>query len=152
MDAVTYPNKGVIDVIDENVVPAREPFDAEPLATKFNVNWTPLLVVLDSDGKENHRSTGFLPPDEFIPMILLARGKVHLAQGEWDLAVTLLEKVVEEYGQSHAAPQALYYKGVTRYKSTHKPDPLKEAYKELQKAYPSSIWTKKALPYRLIET
>lgn len=152
MDAVTYPDKRVIDVIDENVVPVREPFDAEPLATKFNVKWTPLLVVLDADGKENHRSTGFLPPEELIPMILLARGKVHFAEGEWDLAITLLEDVVDEYGQSHAAPEAVYYRGVSRYKSTHKPEPLKEAYEKLHKAYPSSIWAKKALPYRLIET
>jgi len=152
MDAVAYPDKAVIDVIDENVVPVRAPFDAEPLATRFNVKWTPLLVILDADGKENHRSTGFLPPEELIPMILLARGKVHFTQGEWNPAITMLEKVVHEYGHSHAAPEAVYYRGVTRYKSTHKPEPLKEAYEKLQSAYPSSIWAKRALPYRLLET
>ena len=152
MDAVTYPDKGVIDLIDENVVPVRELFDAEPLATKFNVKWTPLLVILDVDGKEHYRSTGFLPPEELMPLILLARGKSHFDRGEFEQAMRLLDKVLDEYGQSYWAPEAVYYRAVSRYKSTHNPEPLKKGYEELQADYPSSMWTKKAAPYRLLET
>ena len=36
------------------------------------------------------------------------------------------------------------------HKSTHKADPLKDAYKRLLAEYPSSEWTKRAKPYNLL--
>jgi outer membrane protein assembly factor BamD (BamD/ComL family) len=55
-----------------------------------------------------------------------------------------------EYPKSDSAPEAVYLRGVCGYKSTHAPKPLKEAYERLQAQYPSSEWTKRAYPYRLL--
>jgi tetratricopeptide (TPR) repeat protein len=150
MDAVTYPNEKVGEFIERNFIPLRVAFDAQPLATDFKVKWTPTLITLDASGQEHHRTVGFLSPEELIPSLLLGMAKVHFDQNQFEPALSNLEKVLADYPKSDSAPEALYLRGVSRYKSTHSPKPLKEAYEELQKAYPSSEWTKRAAPYRLL--
>ncbi len=61
------------------------------------------------------------------------------------------EAVLSEVPQSDAAPEAVFQRGVSLYKSTGDPKPLKEAYMKLQDKYPESQWTKRSYPYRLIQ-
>ena len=150
MDAVTYPNLDVIQFIQGHVVPVRLPFDAKPEADNFNVKWTPTLIILDHDGGEHHRTTGFLAPEELLPMILLGIGKTHFEREAFTEAITSLDTLLKDYPKSDSAPEAIYYGAVSRYKSTHKAQPLKEGYEKLQAEYPSSEWTKRAAPYRLL--
>ncbi len=150
MDAVTYPDSKVVSFISENLIPLQVQFDAQPLASDFNIKWTPTLVTLDADGKEHHRSVGFLAPDELIPSLLLGMGKSCFENERFDEALSYLEKILTDYPASDSAPEAHYLRGVCRYKSTHDPKPLKEAYEKLSKEYPSSEWTKRAYPYRLL--
>lgn len=150
MDAVTYPNLQVVKFIQDLVVPVRLSFDAKPESVDFNVKWTPTLVVLDSDGTEHHRTTGFLAPEELMPMILLGMGKTHFDREEFDEAIASLDRLLKDYSQSDACPEAIYYRGVSSYKRTHDAGPLKQAYEKLHSEYPSSEWAKRAAPYRLL--
>jgi tetratricopeptide (TPR) repeat protein len=150
MDAVTYPDKKVTEFINENLIPLRVAFDAKPLSTDFNVAWTPTLITLDADRKEHHRTVGFLAPEEVIPALLLGLGKSCFDREQFDQALKYLEKVVSAYPKSDSAAEAMYLRGVARYKMTHEAKPLKEAYMELKDKYPSSQWTKRAYPYRLL--
>ena len=100
--------------------------------------------------KEHHRTVGFLAPEELIPSLLLGLGKSRFDDGRFDEALEYLEKVLREYPKSHSAPEAMYLRGVTRYKKTEDAKPLKEAYEQLKDKYPSSEWTKRAYPYRLL--
>jgi TolA-binding protein len=150
MDAVTYPDAGVISFINKNMVPLRVQYDAQPLATDFNVKWTPTIVTLDSEGAEHHRTVGFLAPAELIPSLLLGIAKVHFDTDRFDDALVNLEKLLSDYPKSDSAPEAIYLRGVCLYKSTHDPKPLKEAYETLLRDYPASEWTKRAYPYRLL--
>ena len=150
MDAVTYPNPAVVEFIQKNLIPLQVSFDAMPLATVFNIQWTPTLITLDSQGKEHHRTVGFLSPQELIPSLMLGMAKCHFDSQRFQEALAILEKLLAEFPQSDSAPEAIYLHGVSRYKSTHDPKPLKEAYERLQKDYPASEWTKRASPYRLL--
>jgi len=150
MGAVTYPNEKVIEFIEKYLVPIQVLFDSQPLATKFNIQWTPTVITLDEEGKEHHRTIGFLSPEEFIPSLMLSVAKSHFDRGKFDKAITMLEGILKDYPKSDAAPEAVYVRGVSLYKSTHKADPLKEAYKKLQAEYPSSEWAKRAQPYSLL--
>ena len=40
-----------------------------------------VLSQKDDEGREYHRTVGFLPPEEFIPELMLANGKVYLQNG-----------------------------------------------------------------------
>ena len=150
MDAVTYPNAAVIEYIEQNHVPLKVPHDQQPLAGDFNVKWTPTLVVLDQEGKEHHRTVGFLSPEEFIPSLLLGIGITHFDHDTFDKALACFDRVLSEYATSDAAPEAVYQRGVTLYKSSGSSQALKGAYERLAAQYPASEWTKKAYPYRLI--
>ncbi len=150
MDAVTYPTESVVQFITENLIPVRIPSDSEPLATKFMIKWTPTLIVLDWNGKEHSRTVGFMTPEELIPSLLLGIAKTYYDLDMFDETLANLERVIQGYPQSGAAPEAIFYRGACGYKSTHDPKPLKQAYEKLQAEYPQSEWTKRALPYRLL--
>jgi tetratricopeptide (TPR) repeat protein len=150
MDAVTYPDAKVIGFIGENMIPLRVQFDAQPLSADFKVKWTPTLVTLDSHGTEHHRTVGFLSPEELIPSLLLGIAKTYFEADRFDEALQNFEKLLAEYPKSDSAPEAIYLQGVCRYKSTHDAKPLKEAYEKLSAEYPSSEWTRRAYPYRLL--
>jgi len=65
MDAVTYPDKKVIQFIRDSFIPLQIPHNAKPESTDFNIKWTPTLITLGPDNREHHRTVGFLDPDDF---------------------------------------------------------------------------------------
>jgi TolA-binding protein len=150
MDAVTYPNTEVINFLEKNMIAVRIPSENEKLMKQFNVKWTPTLITLDSNGKEHHRTVGFLPPEELIPSLLLGMAKSYFETERFSEALKHLGLLLDVYPKSDAAPEATYLQGVCRYKDTHNPQPLKEAYEHLSSGYPASEWTKRASPYRLL--
>lgn len=150
MDTVSYPNKNVTEFINNSVIPLRTRYDAQPLATDFNLKWTPTQIILDMEGKEHHRTVGFLSPEELIPSLLLGIAKVHFDLNIFKEALSNLEKILSGFPKSSSAPEAMYLKGVCLYKDTNNPKGLKEAYEQLQATYPESEWTKRAYPYRLL--
>jgi len=150
MDAVTYPDEKVAEFVETELIPLRVPFDHKPLAADFNIKWTPTLITLDTDGKEHHRTVGFLGPDELIPSLMLGIGKSHFENDRFTEAIAAFDRILKDYPKSKAAPEAIYLRGVARYKSTHEAKPLREAYDKLAAEYASNEWTQRAYPYRLI--
>lgn len=150
MDAVTYPDTQVISFINRNVIPLRVPYNHPTLAEQFQVKWTPTLVIVDSEGKEHHRTVGFLAPEGLIPSLMLGKAKQDFDLDDYEGAMATLESLFRNYPRSDAAPEALYLYGVTRYKSSHDPKPLKETYEKLNAQYPESEWTRRATPYGLL--
>ncbi len=150
MDAVTYPDPAVIDFISNALVALRVPSDAKPLSDDFNVKWTPTLITLSPDGKEHHRTVGYLEPKELIARLLLGEGKYFFDTDKFPEALNALEKILADYKNTDAVPEAIYLRGVSQYKNTSDPQPLKAAYELLKKDFPDGEWTKRAYPYRLI--
>lgn len=150
MDAVTYPDNAVAEFTGSSVIPLRIPSDSEPLASQFEIKWTPTLVVLDGTGKEHWRSVGFIPPEEFASTILLGVAKTHYDFDQFDGCLKALDTIIGQYPKSSSAPEAVFWKGVVGYKSTHDPKPLRHAYDRLAAEYAASKWTQHALPYRLL--
>jgi hypothetical protein len=151
MDAVTYPDKRVSDFINRNYVPLKVPFDAKPLSRDFNIKWTPTLITLDADRQEHHRSVGYLDPETFIASGLLGIGKYHFDHDRYQDGLIFFEKVISEHADSDYTPEAIYLRGVSRYKYTKSRMHLKETYEILNRRYPENEWTKKTYPYRIIE-
>ena len=99
MDAVSYPDTKVTEFINGNIVPLRVHFDNQPLSSTFNVQWTPTLVTLDRNGKEHHRTVGFLSPEELIPSLILGIGKTHFDLKEFKQSVESFDKIISSYSQ-----------------------------------------------------
>lgn len=149
MDAVTYPDASVASFVIDRLIPLRIPSD-DRLAGQFKVKWTPTLVALDENGEEHHRSVGFLKPEEFVAEFLLAIGKVDFETGAFEQAIRNFEDIISNHESSKAAPEAVYLRGVSLYKSTGQASHLKDAYEQLTSRHPDSEWADRAAPYRLL--
>ena len=150
MGAVTYPNEGVAKFVDLNFVPVQVQSTHKELAEKYNVSWTPTILVLDADGKEHYRSVGFLQPDVFIATFELGKARYYLDREQFAEARALLEELIERCPVPEVVPEAIFFHGVASYKHTHDPKPLKKAYETLTAKYPQSDWAKRAEPYKLL--
>ena len=149
MGAVTYPDEKVAEFVAGRMVPIQVLFDS-PLAADFKVKWTPHIIVLDYYGKEHHRTVGFFPPEEFIPSLLLGMGKIDFDTNQFNEAISHFDTILTDFPKSSAAPEAIFLRGVSGYKSSHNAAPLKEAYEKLKAEYPASEWVKRAQPYSLL--
>jgi tetratricopeptide (TPR) repeat protein len=150
MGAVTYPDEKVVKFVDYNFVPVQIETSNTALVNEFKVNWTPAIFVLDAEGNEVHQIVGFLPPEEFIPTFMVAKGKWYFNAEQYAEAQGMFAEVLREYPDSAAAAEAVFFMGVCRFKASHDPKPLKQAYETLTAKYPGSEWAKRAAPYRLL--
>jgi hypothetical protein len=114
------------------------------------VSWTPTIAVLDAEGREHYRFTGFLSPEELCARIILNGAKAELTINNHELTVKCLDEVIENYKGTFAVPEAIFYRGVVNYISTDEPKFLREGLDRLRKEFPDSEWTLKAKPYELI--
>jgi len=153
MDAVTYPNQGVIREVMKRTVPLRVHHKTEPLATDFNIRWTPTLIILDADRREHHRTVGYLPPEEFISWVLLGTAKSHFDGEELGPARELLDELLAKYPDTGSAPEGIYLRGVSRYQLTEDHSDLsamREAFGQLSAKFPGNEWTKRATVYQSV--
>ncbi|MGB3212512.1 MAG: tetratricopeptide repeat protein [Desulforhopalus sp.] len=150
MDTVTYPTKEVVTFVNNYLIPLRIEVNDDTSIEEYHHFWTPTLAILDTNGNEIQRTIGFLGVDEFTAIMLLGIAKVRLDAGEYDTALIPLKSLLETFSESHAVPEAIYFRGVTMYKQTNNPNKLKEAYEKLLSDYPDSRWTRRAYPYRLL--
>ncbi len=151
MDAVTYPTKEVVDFVNEYLVPLRIEVSKKSYYERYNVIWTPTLLMLDYQGYEIQRKVGFLDVVEFMSFMHLGIAKVHLNIKEFDAANVHLKRLFDHFPDSNAVPEAIFFSGVNHYKQNNDPMQLKGAYEKLSKDYPKSSWAKRAMPYRFIQ-
>jgi hypothetical protein len=114
------------------------------LSGQFGVQWTPTILIVDPDGEERHRIEGFLPADDFLSQIELGLGHAAFKRADYGKAETSFRDVARTYPKTDAAPEALYWAGVAKYRSSNDPSALKETAGLVSREYPESTWAKKA--------
>ena len=144
-----WPDPRVERAVTRNFLPVRVHVrdDAElyqKYSAKYGAEWTPTTLMLDANGTEKHRIEGFLPLEEFIPQLELGAAHIALSGGKHDDAAGQYSHIVEKHGDSDAAPEAQYWAGVARYKSTGDGAALGETAAAFKTRYADSSWAKKA--------
>ncbi len=107
MDAVTYPDAKVGDIISRVTIPVKVNVSTErDLTARYEIQYTPTFVFLDDTRKETYRAVGFRSPEEFIPVVLIGAAQAYLADGNRSACRTALDIVVSEYPESDVINEA----------------------------------------------
>ena len=144
-----YPDPRVIEFVQEHFSPVRAHVrenadEYKRLAARFNAQWTPTTLIVDAEGKERHRIEGFLPADDFLAQLSLGLAHSAFARGRFAEAEPLFRDVVDKYPNTDAAPEALYWVGVSRYKANGDAAALGDTARAFSTRYTDTSWAKKA--------
>ncbi|MBV9647916.1 MAG: hypothetical protein JO043_10670 [Candidatus Eremiobacteraeota bacterium] len=143
---MTYPQTAVRDAIEKYCVPVQidnSTEAAEPVTTRYRHIWTPDLRILEDDGNELYRWNGYLPPFEFAPKLIAGVAQARLRLREFDAAIEAYTDVLTRFPTSFVAPEAQYFLACSQYRKSHESSDLLRGWHELEKTYPTSVWTVK---------
>jgi hypothetical protein len=140
-----YPDERVAEFIRENFIPVKIHVKENPAGfERFGAQWTPTIIVADPRGTERYRFEGYLPADEFIAHLELGLAKIAFTNNDFGKAEHLNRDIVQRFPNSGAAPEALYWAGVSKYKGSHDAAALKDTAQAFRSQYSDSQWAKKA--------
>jgi hypothetical protein len=144
-----YSDPRVVEFVQQHFTPVRVHVrenrdEFQRLGGRFNAQWTPTILIVDGDGAERHRIEGFLPVDDFLAQLTLGLAKSAFARGSFEDAERLYRSVVDKYPKTDAAPEALYWAGVSRYKGANDASALGETARAFSTRYTDTSWAKKA--------
>jgi TolA-binding protein len=144
-----YPDPRVVEFVRQNFMPVRvhvreNADEFKRLGARFNAQWTPTALIVDSEGHERHRTEGFLPAVDFLAQLTLGLAKSAFARGSFAEAEQLYRGIVDKYPNTDAGPEALYWAGVSKYKATGDGSALGETARAFSSRYTDTSWAKKA--------
>lgn len=144
-----YPDERLARFVSDGFLPVRvhvkdDADEYRRLGSRFGAEWTPTILVVDPEGEERHRVEGFLPVDELLGQLQLGLARVELSAGSFHDAEELFQDLVRTHPDTEAAPEALYWAGVARYKATNDGSALEETARAFQERYQDTPWAKKA--------
>ena len=105
------------------------------------------MLLLDNDAKERVRLEGYLPNADFIAALENGLGRIAFVHKKFADAERWYNDVLTQFGESHSAPGAMYWRAVAHYKATDDHTVLGKVAEELRGKYPSSVWASKAIPW-----
>jgi len=130
--------------VTEHFVPVKIHVKEQPQDMKrFGIHWTPTLLVCESDSTERRRIEGFLPAPDLLAQLQLGLAAAAFAGGRYEEAQRAFEAVVNNFPETGAAAEAVYWAGVSNYKITHNREILQRTGARLRDHYPGSDWAKK---------
>lgn len=115
---------------------------------RFDALWTPTVLLMDPNGVERHRIEGYLPVEEFRAQLELGLARIAFMSKDWVEAERRYAAVVDRYPNTKTAPEALYWKGVSRYKLTNDHLVLGELPDQFEQKYPDTLQALKTAAWR----
>lgn len=115
---------------------------------RFEAVWTPTVLIMDPEGKERTRLEGYLSKDEFRAHLETGLARLAFVRKDWADAERRYAQIVERYPDTSYAPQAVYYRGVSRYSASHDGAELANVAKTFTEKYRDSAWALRSVPWR----
>jgi hypothetical protein len=111
---------------------------------RFNTQWTPTVLLLDPSGAERHRFEGYLPVPDFLAQLRIGLAHAARARSDWAEAERRYRELADDASAGEVAPEAQYWAGVSKYKSSGDPSALAETAERFKTRFSDSNWAKKA--------
>ena len=102
---------------------------------------------MDSQGVERYRIEGYLPKDWFHARLEMGLARIAFMHKKFADAEKLYGGIVDRYTNLALAAEAVYYRGVCKYKTTNDHVVLGEVAKELAENFSGNEWQVKSLPW-----
>ena len=102
---------------------------------------------MDPEGHERWRLEGYLPREEFHAYLELGLGRVAFMKKDWGAAEQHFANVLDKFPSSKFAPEAVYYRGVTRYSTSHDGAELAQTAVTLNEKFPGTEWQLRSIPW-----
>jgi hypothetical protein len=145
----SYGDQKTADFIQQNFFPVKAHIKEHPVwFHRFEVVWTPTVLLLDSEGKERERLEGYLPNYDFLAVLESGLCRIAFVHKKYRDVEWHYNEVVTRFGESHSAPEAMYWRAVAHYKASSDHTVLSKVAEELNSAYPSGVWASKSIPWR----
>jgi TolA-binding protein len=108
---------------------------------------------VDADGSPRQGRKRALSPrgllaDDVNAALWCGLGRVAFVEKKFGDASRWYTDVVTQFPGSHFAAEAMFWRGVCQYTTSHDHAHLQTAAHDLEMTYPASVWTAKALPWR----
>ena len=101
------------------------------------------MILADAGGTERHRFEGFLPADDFLAQLKLGLAHAARSRNEWADAAKRYQELADDPKGGEASAEALYWAGVSRYK-TGDQSALADTARRFKQKFTDSSWAKKA--------
>ena len=102
---------------------------------------------MDPGGDERWRLEGYLPKDEFRANLEMGLARVAFMRKNWPDAEIRYAAIADRFPDSKFAPEAVFWKGVCRYKATNDHNTLADVADTFREKYQDSIWALKSIPW-----
>ena len=102
---------------------------------------------MDPEGEERWRLEGYLSRDEFRADLEMGLARVAFMKKDWADAERRYAEILERYPNSKFAPEAIYYKGVSRYSASHDGADLADVAKTFDEKYQDTEWAMRSRPW-----
>ena len=104
-----YSDSQVARFISDHLEPVRvhvrdQKDEYKRLSERYNAQWTPTVLVLDSEGEERHRIEGFLPVDDFLSQVALGVAKLAFQRKDYADAERRYREIVDRFPSTDAIP------------------------------------------------
>jgi hypothetical protein len=153
MNAGPYSDQKVQQYIEDQFIPLKSQCfwdNRTELMKRFDIAWTPTLLVLDPSAREHRRIIGFVPTDDFMAHLKLGKGMMLFNRFRFAESSHEFNAVIEQHPDSLVVPEAVFFLGVAGYWKSHEARFLRQAYDRLIEHYPQSEWARRATPYAQI--
>jgi len=141
---VTYPDPTVSSLVNEHFTPVKlDSGEQFKLMRQLGLRWLPGAAIVDAKQRVHHHWVGFLPPELYAVELAFGRAMSAFGNKQLDQAIELFEALVESAPESERAPEALYWQGVTRYRSSGELSEANRSWGRVVEAYGSSLWARK---------
>jgi len=118
--------------------------DFHRLGERFGAHWTPTILEIGPEGREEARVEGFLPADDLIAQLQLGLAHAAFKREQWNEAGSRFSDIVEHFGHTDAAAEADYWMGVSHYKATGEAHFLHDTAERFTHHFQDTTWAKKA--------
>ena len=85
-----------------------------------------------------------MPADDLLAQLELGLGHAAFARQQWAEAEQHYRQVIAQFPKTEAAPEALYWAGVAKYKATNDPAALRDTAQQFKQRYAGTSWATKA--------